>query len=58
MINLQESLRTGLVDRYQRPTQSAAERPWAMLLLRVDPAFDGLHTDPRFERLVKRVGLP
>ncbi len=35
-----------------------AERPWAMLLLRVDPAFDGLHADPRFERLVKRVGLP
>jgi len=34
-----------------------AERPWAMLLLTVDPAFDGLRTDPRFDRLVKKVGL-
>jgi serine/threonine-protein kinase len=35
-----------------------AERTWAMLLLRADPTFDGLHADPRFERLLKRVGLP
>ena len=34
-----------------------AERPWAMLVLRVDPAFDGLHVDPRFGRLLKKVGL-
>jgi tetratricopeptide (TPR) repeat protein len=32
------------------------ERAWAMFILRVDPAFDGLHADPRFERLVKKLG--
>jgi eukaryotic-like serine/threonine-protein kinase len=34
------------------------ERTWAMFTLRVDPAFDGLRSDPRFERLVKKVGQP
>jgi len=34
-----------------------AERTWAMLLLTVDPTFDGLRADPRFGRLLKKVGL-
>jgi tetratricopeptide (TPR) repeat protein len=34
------------------------ERAWPMFALRVEPSFDGLRADPRFERLLKRVGLP
>src|SRR6267143_342271 len=33
------------------------ERPWTMFVLRVDPFFDGLRADPRFVRLLKKVGL-
>jgi len=33
------------------------ERAWGMFVLRVDPAFDGLRADPRFGRLLKKVGL-
>src|SRR5207302_170718 len=33
------------------------ERAWAMFTLRVDRAFDGLRADPRFGRLLKKVGL-
>jgi len=33
------------------------ERPWTMFILRVDPFFDGLRADPRFVRLLKKVGL-
>jgi hypothetical protein len=49
----------GDTDRAFAELDSAfAERVWALIVLRADPAFDGLHVDPRFERLVKRVGLP
>jgi serine/threonine-protein kinase len=34
-----------------------AERTWAMFSLRSDPTFDNLHADPRFARLVKKVGV-
>src|SRR5204863_5457096 len=32
------------------------ERAWGMFTLRVDPTFDGLRADPRFGRLLKKVG--
>ena len=33
------------------------DRAWAMFILKWDPAFDGLRTDPRFVRIAQRVGL-
>jgi TolB-like protein/DNA-binding winged helix-turn-helix (wHTH) protein/Tfp pilus assembly protein PilF len=34
-----------------------ARRTW-IIFLGVNPAFDGLHSDPRFASLLKRIGLP
>ncbi len=34
-----------------------SERAWAMLLLKHEPAFDSLRSDPRFALLVRKVGL-
>ena len=34
-----------------------AERSWAMFILKWDPAFESLRTDPRFIRIAQRVGL-
>jgi hypothetical protein len=32
-------------------------RDWPMIMLKRDPAFDSLHSDPRFVALVRKVGL-
>ena len=33
------------------------ERAWAMFTLKVDPAFEAMHSDPRFVRLLARLNL-
>ena len=38
--------------------EGLAARDWQMALLKVEPAFDTLRSDPRFDALVDRVGLP
>ncbi len=35
-----------------------AEHNGRLIYLRVDPVFDALHREPRFENLAKRIGLP
>jgi hypothetical protein len=34
------------------------ERSDFLLVLKVDPLFEGLHDDPRFGGLVRRIGFP
>ena len=34
------------------------ERSYAVLLIEVEPEFDALHSDPRFQALVQRIGPP
>ncbi len=36
---------------------AVAERAWAMIILRVRPEFDGLRDDPRYPRLLEKIGL-
>jgi len=48
----------GDTDRAFEWLQKGLEaRDWQMALLKVEPAFDGLRSDPRFAALVERVGL-
>jgi len=53
-------IHAGLGDNEQALAEldsAYVERAWAMFTLRVDPTFDGLRADPRFGRLLKKVGL-
>jgi hypothetical protein len=50
----------GLGDTEQALVQldsAYVEGAWTLFTLRVEPAFDPLRTDPRFARLLKKVGL-
>src|SRR5262245_436670 len=38
--------------------KAVAERDSNITQIKVEPAFDGLHSDPRFGELLRRVGLP
>ncbi len=38
--------------------KAADERERNIAYVRVDPAYDSIHSDPRFDELVRRVGLP
>jgi adenylate cyclase len=49
----------GKTERAFEWLQKAVDaRDWQMAMLNVEPAFDGLRSDPRFSALLQRVGLP
>ena len=51
----------GLGERQQAIDQlerAFAERSWLMAMLKVDPVFDSLRGEPRFERLLRRMNFP
>ena len=53
-------IHTGLGDNERALAEldsAYVERAWGMFTLRVEPEFDGLRADPRFGRLLKKVGL-
>jgi tetratricopeptide (TPR) repeat protein len=55
------SVYVGLGDKDQALAwleRAIDDRTWSMFLLRVEPMLDPLRGDPRFTRLIQRVGLP
>ena len=49
----------GETDRvFEYLQQAAANRCWFVTLLTVDPMFDVLRSDPRYEELARRLGFP
>jgi serine/threonine protein kinase/pimeloyl-ACP methyl ester carboxylesterase/Flp pilus assembly protein TadD len=51
----------GLGDKDQafaQLDQAYQERHPYLILIKVEPVFDGLHSDPRFADLVRRIGVP
>jgi len=53
-----EQARVGNKDKaFEYLEQSYQTREWWMMLLKVEPGLDSLHNDPRFDALVRRVGL-
>jgi hypothetical protein len=36
----------------------AREHPTVLLWIRNDPAYDFLHSDPRYQAIIQRMGLP
>jgi predicted Zn-dependent protease len=55
------SVYMGLGDKEQAFAwldRAVDDRTWSLYLLRVEPMLDPLRSDPRFARLIQRVGLP
>jgi len=53
-----EQAKVGNKDKaFEYLEQSYQTREWWMMLLKVEPGFDSLRHDPRFDALVRRVGL-
>ena len=49
----------GEVDRALRVMEGAyRRRDGGLILLNADPRFDSLKSDPRFQQLLQRIGLP
>ena len=50
----------GLGDReraFEWLEKALEDRSWDVMMLKVDPRFDGLHADQRFGNLLRRMGL-